>query len=81
MSSINNKEIVTTDHSSNSAIRKKIYKVLGEESGINVHVYEGIVRLTGVVETEESLEFIESAVREVIGVDDVENELTVRIMQ
>lgn len=69
------------DRSSNQAIREKIYKVLGEESGIDIHVHDGIVRLTGVVDTEESLDFIETAVREVLGVDDVENELTVKIVQ
>lgn len=66
---------------SNEEIRKEIYKAVGEESGIDVHVYDGIVRLTGVVDTEESLDFIESAVRELPGVDDVENELTVKVVQ
>ena len=65
----------------NEAVRNNIYKVLGEESGIDIHVHEGIVRLTGVVDTEESLDFIESAIREVEGVDDVENELTVKVVQ
>lgn len=69
------------DRSSNQAIREKIYKVLGEESGIDIYVYDGIVRLSGVVDTEESLDFIETAVREVLGVDDVENDLTVKIVQ
>ncbi len=66
---------------SNEQIRKEIYKAVGEESGIDVHVYDGIVRLTGVVDTEESLDFIESTIRELPGVDDVENELTVKIVQ
>lgn len=66
---------------SNQEVREEIYKALGEESGIDVHVHEGIVRLTGTVDTEESLEFIESAVRELPGVDDVENELTVKVVQ
>ncbi|MEA9357359.1 BON domain-containing protein [Bacteriovorax sp. PP10] len=66
---------------SNEEVRKEIYRALGEESGIDVHVHEGIVRLTGVVDTEESLDFIESTVRELPGVDDVENELTVKIVQ
>lgn len=66
---------------SNQEVREEIYKALGEESGIDVHVREGIVRLTGVVDTEESLDFIESAVRELPGVDDVENELTVKVVQ
>ncbi len=65
----------------NQEVREEIYKALGKESGIDVHVNEGIVRLTGVVDTEESLEFIESAVRELPGVDDVENELTVKVIQ
>lgn len=62
-------------------VRKEIYEALGEESGIDVHVHEGIVRLTGTVDTEESLDFVESAVRELPGVDDVENELTVKVVQ
>lgn len=66
---------------SNQEVREEIYKTLGEESGIDVHVHEGIVRLTGVVDTEESLDFIESVVRELPGVDDVENELTVKVVQ
>jgi osmotically-inducible protein OsmY len=66
---------------SNEEVRKEIYRALGEESGIDVHVHEGIVRLTGVVDTEESLDFIETTVRELPGVDDVENELTVKIVQ
>ena len=66
---------------SNEDVRKEIYKALGEESGIDVHVHEGIVRLTGVVDTEESLDFIEATVRELPGVDDVDNELTVKILQ
>lgn len=66
---------------SNQEIREEIYAALGEESGIDVHVREGIVRLTGVVDTAESLEFIEGAVRELPGVDDVENELTVKVVQ
>jgi osmotically-inducible protein OsmY len=65
----------------NQKIREEIYEAIGEESGIDVHVREGIVRLTGVVDTEESLDFIESAVRELPGVDDVENELTVKVVQ
>lgn len=66
---------------SNEDVRKEIYQALGEESGIDVHVHEGIVRLTGVVDTEEALDFIEAAVRELPGVDDVENELTVKVVQ
>lgn len=66
---------------SNEDVRKEIYEALGEESGIDVHVHEGIVRLTGVVDTVESLDFIESTVRELPGVDDVDNELTVKIVQ
>lgn len=66
---------------SNAEVREEIYRALGEESGIDVHVHEGIVRLTGVVDTEESLDFIEATVRELPGVDDVENELTVKIVQ
>jgi osmotically-inducible protein OsmY len=66
---------------SNEDVRKEIYQALGEESGIDVHVHEGIVRLTGVVDTEESLDFIEATVRELPGVDDVDNELTVKIVQ
>lgn len=65
----------------NQEVREEVYKALGEESGIDVHVHEGIVRLTGVVDTEESLDFIETAVRELPGVDDVENELTVKVVQ
>lgn len=65
----------------NEEVRKEIYSALGEESGIDVHVHEGIVRLTGVVDTEESLDFIEATVRELPGVDDVDNELTVKIVQ
>lgn len=65
----------------NEQIRKEIYKAVGEESGIDIHVHEGIVRLTGVVDTEESLDFIESTIRELPGVDDVENELTVKVIQ
>lgn len=65
----------------NQEVREEIYKALGEESGIDVHVHEGIVRLTGTVDTEESLDFIESTVRELPGVDDVENELTVKVVQ
>jgi len=66
---------------SNEDVRNEIYQALGEESGIDVHVHEGIVRLTGVVDTEESLDFIEATVRELPGVDDVDNELTVKIVQ
>ena len=65
----------------NEKIRNEICRVLGEESGIDISVREGIVRLTGVVDTEESLDFIEGAVREIPGVDDVENELRVKIIQ
>ena len=65
----------------NQKIREEIYEAIGEESGIDVHVREGIVRLTGVVDTEESLDFIESRVRELPGVDDVENELRVKVVQ
>lgn len=66
---------------SDQEVREEIYQALGEESGIDVHVHEGIVTLTGVVDTEESLEFVESTVRELPGVDDVNNELTVKIVQ
>ena len=66
---------------SDQEVREEIYQALGEESGIDVHVHEGIVTLTGVVDTEESLEFVEAAVRELPGVDDVNNELTVKIVQ
>lgn len=65
----------------NEEVKKEIYFALGEESGIDVHVHEGIVRLTGVVDTEESLDFIEATVRELPGVDDVDNEMTVKIVQ
>lgn len=65
----------------NQKIREEIYEAIGEESGIDVHVREGIVRLTGVVDTEESLDYIESTIRELDGVDDVENELTVKVVQ
>ncbi len=65
----------------NQEIREEIYAALGEESGIDVHVREGIVRLTGVVDTAESLDFIEGTVRDLPGVDDVENELTVKVVQ
>lgn len=68
-------------HRSNQEVREEIYRALGEESGIDVHVHEGIVRLTGVVDTEESLDFIEATVRELPGVDDVDNELTVKVVQ
>ncbi len=85
MKTLNNKDkdlvFRGDDNRTNEGVRKNIYKVLGEESGIDIHVHEGIVRLTGVVDTEESLDFIESAVREVEGVDDVENELTVKVVQ
>lgn len=70
-----------SDIKSNQKIREEIYEAIGEESGIDVHVREGIVRLTGVVDTEGSLDFIESVVRELSGVDDVENELTVKVVQ
>ena len=66
---------------SNQEIRQEVYDSLGEESGIDVHVWDGIVRLTGVVDTEESLGFIETTVRELPGVADVENELTVKAIQ
>ena len=66
---------------SNKEVREEIYQALGEESGIDVYVHEGIVRLTGFVDTEESLEFIEVTVRELPGVYDVDNELTVKIVQ
>ena len=66
---------------SNQEFREEIYAALGEESGIDVHVREGIVRLTGVVDTAESLDFIEGTVRDLPGVDDVENELTVKVVQ
>jgi osmotically-inducible protein OsmY len=66
---------------SNEDIRKEIYQALGDESGIDVHVHEGIVRLTGVVDTEESLDFIEETVRNLPGVDDVYNELTIKVVQ
>ncbi len=66
---------------SNEQIRKDIYRAVGDESGIDVHVHDGIVRLTGVVDTKESLDFIESAIRDLPGVDDVENELTVKVVQ
>lgn len=58
----------------NQKIREEIYEAIGEESGIDVHVREGVVGLTGVVDTEGSLDFIESRVRE------VENELRVKIV-
>lgn len=70
-----------TSIKSNKEIREEIYQALGEESGINVHVQDGVVRLTGVVDTEESLDFIETTVRNLPGVDDVDNELTVKIIQ
>lgn len=73
--------ISTGQAMTNEEVRKEIYAALGEESGIDVHVREGIVRLTGVVDTEESLDFIEGAVRNLPGVDDVENELTVKVVQ
>lgn len=66
---------------SDQEVREEIYQALGEESGIDVHVHEGIVTLNGVVETEESLDFIETTVRELPGVDDVNNELTVKVVQ
>ena len=66
---------------SNNEVREEIYQALGEESGIEVHVHEGIVRLTGVVATEESIDFIEATIRELPGVDDVDNELTVKVVQ
>ena len=65
----------------NQEIREEIYAALGEESGIDVHVREGIVRLTGVVDTTESLDFIEGTFRDLPGVDDVEYELTVKVVQ
>jgi osmotically-inducible protein OsmY len=70
-----------TQIKSNQKIREEIYEAIGEESGIDVHVRDGMVRLTGLVDTEESIDFIESAVRQLDGVDDVENELKVKIVQ
>jgi len=66
---------------SNEDVRKEIYQALGEESGIDVHVHEGIVRLTGVLDPEESLDFIEATVRELPGVDYWYKELTVKVIQ
>lgn len=71
----------TQEVKSNQKIREEIYEAIGEESGIDVHVKGGIVRLTGVVDTAGSLDFIESTIRELPGVRDVENELTVKIVQ
>jgi osmotically-inducible protein OsmY len=69
------------DQYTNQSLREAIYKVLGEESGIDIHVHDGIVRLTGLVDAEGAIEFIEGAVRDIPGVDDVENELQVKVVQ
>lgn len=65
----------------NEQIKQEIYKAIGKDSGIEVQVHDGVVKLSGFVTTPESLDFIESTIRELPGVDEIENELQVKIMQ
>ena len=62
----------------NDKIRKEIYRVLGEESGVDIHVRGGIVRLTGEVDTKQIYTSVETNVKEVKGVQKVINELRVK---
>lgn len=63
---------------SNDSIRKEIYEALGDESGVDVHVNNGIVILTGLVDHVEMRTSAEDAVKNIPGVHEVINELTVK---
>ena len=63
---------------SSDAIRKEIYKRLGDESGLDIKVEGGVVRLCGVVDNEDIKASIPDTVRAISGVLDVIDEIKVK---
>jgi osmotically-inducible protein OsmY len=62
-------------HSLDVKIRKEIYKALGDESGIDLHVKNGVVRVTGEVDTSDAMNWVIDTIRSLKSVKDVRNEL------
>ena len=63
---------------SNDFVRNEIYQALGNESGVDVHVKNGVVILTGMVDHEEMRAAAEDLIKNIPGVYEVINELTVK---
>ena len=63
---------------SSDKIREDIYQTLGDESGIDIDVVNGIVNVTGMVDTEEAIGWISDRIRDVKGVEDVKMNVLVK---
>ena len=59
-------------------IYQDIYQALGEESGIDLYVKDGIVTVCGLVDRQDEISWVVDRIREVRGVTDVKNELKVK---
>jgi BON domain len=63
---------------SNDSIRKEIYKRLGEESGIDIKVEAGTVRICGMVDNEDIKASLTDTIQGISGVTDVIDETKVK---
>lgn len=62
-------------NSANDEIRRQVYKVFGEDSGVIVHVQSGIVRVSGYVRNKKFLRSAINLARNITGVHKLINEL------
>lgn len=65
---------------SNDTIKDEIYQALGDKSGVDVHVNNGVVILTGAVDNDDRKAQVEYMVKNVPGVHEVINEITLKRM-
>jgi osmotically-inducible protein OsmY len=71
-------KMTATGFRAENKIREDIYRTLGEESGIDLQIKNGLVEVSGMVDTDDAISWIVDSIRSIKGVQEVKSKLRVK---